>query len=81
MPRSPSPGWHPECLPHPEHPARLLVAQRINIGQKLWIDHYKSQQADKLAAAVPMYSKGIVRDYAKVTVFEDDSELLRCKVV
>ena len=48
--------------------------QRINIGQKPWTDQYRSNQADKVALAFPLYDRHIVRDYAKVTVFEDDSD-------
>lgn len=61
------------CPDHPCPPACPPAAQRINIGQKPWTDHYKSQSADQLAAFFPTYDKHIVRDYAKVTVFDDDS--------
>lgn len=48
--------------------------QRINIGQKPWTERWKSEQADKLAAAYPQYNTAIVRDYGKCTCFEDDSD-------
>ena len=44
--------------------------QRLNMGQKPYTEWYKSQRADRLAAAFPAYTTEIVRDYAKATAFD-----------
>ena len=44
--------------------------QRLNMAQNPYTEWYKSQRADRLAAAFPAYTTEIVRDYAKATAFD-----------